>query len=88
MNLFNSIFNTHKQACASKALQVFDYDDNFVSITMQIKSAKDYNDVKKVVSSIDKFKQTFKSNSKIFEDTEALYNRIETRFSMLAQAGL
>ena len=88
MNLFNAIFGNSQQKAASKINTLFDYDDTFINITMGIKKARDYNDMKAILSSISKFKQRYCNNTKVKDDAESLHVRLEQRFTMLEAAGL
>ena len=88
MNLFNAIFGNPQQQAATKINSLFDYDDVFVNITVSIKKAKDYNDMKAILTSISKFKNRYCNNPKIKDDAESLHIRLEQRFTMLEAAGL
>lgn len=88
MSLFNSIFNTKEQKAASKFFKIFDYDSTFVNITLDIRNAKDYTNMKQIMSSIKNFKERFATNEKVKDDVENLNNRLETKFDMLEAAGL
>ena len=88
MNLFNAIFGNPQQLAASKINKLFDYDDTFVNITVNIKKAKDYNDMKAILLSIGKFKHRYCNNPKVKDDAESLHVRLEQRFTMLEAAVL